>query len=100
MRKYFRWNTNLPAYRFKVKKNEEAYTTIKKVEGLYDQGTIKVTFSINQTHTQQIELLAAIPYLKGVIEEELKKNPEAKLSLLTRLSVNSNFSPIAPLKLL
>lgn len=74
-----------------MKKYDDAYATIKKVEVLNDQGTIKVTFSINQSHTQQIELLAAIPYLKGVIEEELKKNPEAKLSFEKALKIQPEF---------
>ena len=50
-----------------MKKYEEAYTTIKKVEALNDAGNIKLIF-INQNHTQQVELLAAIPYLKGLID--------------------------------
>ena len=61
------------------------------METLNDPGKIKVTFSINQSHTQQIELLAAIPYLKGLIEEELKKNPEAKLSFEKALTIQPEF---------
>jgi tetratricopeptide (TPR) repeat protein len=74
-----------------MKKYDDAYATIKKVETLNDPGKIKVTFSINQSHTQQIELLAAIPYLKGLIEEELKKNPEAKLSFEKALRIQPEF---------
>ena len=74
-----------------MKKYDDAYATIKKVETLNDPGNIKVTFSINQSHTQQIELLAAIPYLKGLIEEELKKNPEAKLSFEKALTIQPEF---------
>lgn len=74
-----------------MKKYDDAYATIKKVEALNDQGTIKVTFAINQSHTQQVELLAAIPYLKGLIEEELKKGPEAKLSFEKALKIQPEF---------
>lgn len=74
-----------------MKKYEEAYATIKKVEALNDEGKIQVTFSINQNHTQQIELLAAIPYLKGLIEEYLEKKPEAKLSYEKALKIQPEF---------
>jgi tetratricopeptide (TPR) repeat protein len=82
---------NLSKLQLSIKKFEDAYTTIKKVEGLNDSGKVSVTFSINQTHTQQIELLAAIPYLKGLIEEELDKNDEAKLSYQEALKIQPEF---------
>jgi len=74
-----------------MKQNAEAYATINKVEGLNDSGNYKVTFSINQNHTQQVELLAAIPYLKGVIEEVLEKPTEAKLSYNKALKIQPDF---------
>ncbi|MGI9531142.1 hypothetical protein [Lutimonas sp.] len=74
-----------------MKKNDEAYATIKKVETLNDSGNYKVTFTINQNHTQQVELLAAIPYLKGLIEEKLEKPAEAKLSYEKALKVQADF---------
>lgn len=74
-----------------MKQNDEAYATINKVEGLNDSGNYKVTFSINQNHTQQVELLAAIPYLKGVIEEVLEKPTEAKLSYNKALKIQPDF---------
>ena len=82
---------NLSKLQLSIKKFEDAYTTIKKVEGLNDSGKVSVTFSINQTHTQQIELIAAIPYLKGLIEEELDKNVEAKLSYQKALKIQPEF---------
>jgi tetratricopeptide (TPR) repeat protein len=82
---------NLSKLQLSIKKFEDAYATIKKVEGLNDSGKVSVTFSINQTHTQQIELLAAIPYLKGLIEEELNKNDEAKLSYQKALKIQPEF---------
>jgi tetratricopeptide (TPR) repeat protein len=82
---------SLAKIQYSLKKFDDAYATIKKVEGLNDSGTVKVTFSINQTHTQQIELLAAIPYLKGLIEEGLEKKPEAKLSYEKALKVQPEF---------
>lgn len=74
-----------------MKKNEEAYATIKKVASLNDSGNYKVTFTINQNHTQQVELLAAIPYLQGLIEEQLEKPAEAKLSYEKALKIQSDF---------
>jgi len=74
-----------------MKKNTEAYATINKVEGLNDTGNYKVTFSINQNHTQQVELLAAIPYLKGLIEEVLEKPSDAKLSYGKALKIQPDF---------
>jgi len=74
-----------------MKQNDKAYATINKVEGLNDSGNYKVTFNINQTHTQQVELLAAIPYLKGVIEEVLEKPTEAKLSYNKALKIQPDF---------
>lgn len=82
---------NLSKLQLSMNKFEEAYATIKKVEVLNDTGKVQVNFSINQTHTQQIELIAAIPYLKGLIEEELKKNDEAKLSYQKALKIQPEF---------
>ena len=82
---------NLSKLQLSMKKFEDAYATIKKVEVLNDPGKVFVTFSINQTHTQQIELLAAIPYLKGLIEEELNKNDEAKLSYQKAIKIQPEF---------
>jgi len=82
---------NLAKLQLAMRKYEEAYKTIKEVEGLNDSGKYKVTFSINQNHTQQVELLAAIPYLKGLIEEELNKKPEAKLSYEKALKIQADF---------
>lgn len=74
-----------------MKKYPEAYTTIKRVEGLNDSGNYKVTFNINQNHTQQVELLAAIPYLKGLIEQALEKPTDAKLSYNKALKIQADF---------
>lgn len=82
---------NLAKLQLTMKKNTEAYATINKVEGLNDSGNYKVTFNINQNHTQQVELLAAIPYLKGLIEEDLEKTAEAKLSYTKALKVQPDF---------
>lgn len=76
---------------FKMKKYEEAYTVIKKAETFNDEGKYKVTFSINQNHTQQVELIAAIPYLKGLIEIELKNNEGAKLSFSKAAKIQPDF---------
>jgi len=82
---------NLAKLQLGMKKNDDAYATIKKVEALNDSGNYKVTFNINQNHTQQIELIAAIPYLKGLIEESLENPTEAKLSYEKALKIQPEF---------
>jgi tetratricopeptide (TPR) repeat protein len=74
-----------------MKMYPEAYETIKKVETINDEGIYKVNFAINQNHTQEVELLAAISYLKGLIEIELDKEPEAKISLEKSLKIQTDF---------
>jgi len=74
-----------------MKMYEEAYATIKQVEAINDEGIYKVNFAINQNHTQEVELLAAISYLKALIEIDLDKIPEAKISLEKSLKIQSDF---------
>lgn len=81
----------LSKLQYSMKKYDDAYASIKQVESLNDSGKIMVTFTINQNHTQQIELLAAIPYLKGLIEESLDKKQEAKLSFEKALRIQPEF---------
>ena len=76
---------------FKMKKFDEAYVAIKNTEILNDEGKYQVTFAINKNHTQQVELLAAIPYLKGLIEIKLKNNEGAKASFTQALKVQPDF---------
>lgn len=82
---------SLAKLQFGLKKYQEAYSTIQKVEGLNDTGTYKVNFVINQNKTQQVELLGAIPYLKGLIEEELELKDAAKQSYQKSLTVQPDF---------
>jgi tetratricopeptide (TPR) repeat protein len=82
---------SLAKLQFGLKKYDVAYKTIQEVEKLNDSGAYKVTFVINQNHSQQVELLAAIPYLKGLIEEELGKKSEAKASYEKSLTIQPDF---------
>ncbi len=82
---------SLAKLQFGLKKYQEAYATIKKVEGLNDTGSYKVNFVINQNKTQQVDLLGAIPYLKGLIEEELDLKDAAKQSYQKSLTVQPEF---------
>jgi len=89
-------NNNYHAYtvaslNYRMKKYDEAYTAIKKTETMNDEGKFKVTFSINQSHTQQIELFAAIQYLKGLIEIELKNMDAAKISFAKAIKIQPDF---------
>ena len=76
---------------FKMKKYDDAYSAIKNTETMNDEGKYRVSFAINQKHTEDVELLAAIPYLKGLIEIELEMNAEAKLSFSRALKVKPDF---------
>ena len=82
---------SLAKLQFGIKKYQEAYKTIQKVEGINDTGTYKVNFVINQNKTQQVELLGAIPYLKGLIEEELDLQDAAKESYQKSLTIQPDF---------
>lgn len=82
---------SLAKLQFGLKKYNEAYETIQKVEKLNDSGGYKINFVINQNHSQQVELMAAIPYLKGLIEEELDKQAEAKISYEKSITIQPDF---------
>lgn len=82
---------SLAKLQFGMKKYDLAYKTIQEVESLNDSGNYKVTFVINQNHSQQVELLAAIPYLKGLIQEELDLKAEARASYEKSLKVQPDF---------
>jgi len=89
-------NNNFHGYtlaklQYSLKKYEEAYITIKNTEKLNDSGKYMVTYSINQNHTQQVELLAAIAYMKGLIEVELDQKTSAKVSFEKALKIQSDF---------
>lgn len=76
---------------YSTKKYEEALKTIQEVEKLNDTGKYKVTYAINQNHNQQVELLASIAYLKGLIAIELDKNDLAKSSFEKAIKIQSDF---------
>ncbi|MEN8187206.1 MAG: hypothetical protein ABFR05_08775 [Bacteroidota bacterium] len=91
--------TNLNYYGYSVaklkyntKQFEEAYTLIQQVEKLNDSGKYHVTYAVNQNYNQQVELLAAIQYLKGVISEELNKNDIAKAAYKKALTIQTDFA--------
>lgn len=82
---------NLARLQLSMNQFDEAYTTIKKVEAINDTGKVQVNYNINQNHTQKIELIAAIQYLKGLIEEQLSKMDEAKISFGKALKIQPEF---------
>ena len=82
---------NLAKLEFSLKQYDKAYATIKEVEGLNDSGQYKISFAINQNHSQQVELMAAIQYLKGLTEEELDKKEEAKASYEKSIKIQPDF---------
>jgi len=76
---------------YSTKKYDEAFKTIQDIEKLNDTGEYKVTYAINQKHNQQVELLAAISYLKGLIAIELNKKVEAKSSFEKAIKIQPDF---------
>ncbi len=81
----------LAKLKFNTKEFDEAFTLIQQVEKLNDSGKYKVTYSINKNYNQQIELLAAIQYLKGLIAQELNKNDIAKIAYKKALTIQPDF---------
>jgi len=81
----------LAKLKYTLKKYDEALKVISEAEKLNDTGKFKITFAINQTHEQEVLLIAAISYLKGIIEVELKKPELAKASLNKALKVQPDF---------
>lgn len=78
-------NNNYHAYKlaglqFGLNKFEAAYVSIKNADKLTDDGTTKITFQVNKNYNQEVGLKAAIAYLQGIIELNLNKNAEAKIS--------------------
>ncbi len=82
---------SLAKLQYSIKKYDEAYATILKTEKLNDSGNYRVTYAINKTHSQQIELIAAIQYLKGLISIELKKDDIAKISFEKATKIQPEF---------
>lgn len=81
----------LAKLKYTLKKYDEALNVISGVEKLNDTGKYKITFAINQTHEQEVDLMAAISYLKGIIEIELKSLDKAKISLNKALIIQTDF---------
>jgi len=89
-------NNNYHAYKIAGlqvanKKLEEAYASIKKADQLPDNGKVKVTFKVNKSFNQNVDLKAAIAYLQGIIELNLEKVPEAKLSFMRAVNLFPDF---------
>ncbi len=82
---------NVAKLQFSTKKYKETLKTIQETEKLNDTGKYKVTFNINQNHTQQVELLAAIAYLKGLTETELDQKVVAKTSFERAIKIQPDF---------
>ncbi len=68
-----------------------AYATLLQVEKLNDTGNYTVSYAINQTHKQEIDLIAAIQYLKGLCAVQLKQNPVARASFEKALTTQPDF---------
>ena len=82
---------NLAKMQFSTKKYEETYKTIQELEKMNDSGQYKISYAINKNHNQQVELLAAIAYLKGLTAIELDKKAEAKSSFEKAIKIQPDF---------
>ena len=81
----------LAGLQFRLNEFDKAYSSIKKAEQLVDKGTVKVTFQVNKTFNQNVDLKAAIAYLEGIIAVNLKKTDEAKISFVRAIKIFPDF---------
>lgn len=81
----------LASLQYALNKFEEAYTSIKKADQLPDNASVQITFQVNKNYSQNINLKASIAYLQGIIELNLEKNNNAKLSFERAVKLFPNF---------
>lgn len=81
----------LASIQFRMNKTEIAYETIKKTDELPDDGSLNITFQVNQNYNQNIALKAAISYLEGIIAQSLEKMPEAKVCFERAIALSPEF---------
>lgn len=89
-------NKNYHAYKlaglqFRLNEFEKAYSSIKIADQLADDGAMKITFQVNKTYSQNVDLKAAIAYLEGIIAVNLKKTDEAKVSFARATQIFPDF---------
>ncbi|SNR33713.1 tetratricopeptide repeat protein [Lutibacter flavus] len=81
----------LAGLQLSLNKFDDAYQSIKKADQLPDDGTAKVTYQVNKNYNQNVDLKAAIAYLNGIIELNLEKKAEAKLSFMRAVNLFPDF---------
>lgn len=97
-------NNNYHAYKIAglqlaMSKFNEALVSIKKADQMVDNAEITVNFQVNKNYNQNVPLKPAIAYIQGLIELNLDKKAEAKLSFERALKLFPEFS-LAKSKLL
>jgi tetratricopeptide (TPR) repeat protein len=97
-------NNNYHAYKiaglqFAMNKFDEALVSVKKADQLADKAEVNVNFQVNKNYNQNVPLKPAIAYLQGLIELNLDKKAEAKLSFQRALKLFPEFT-LAKSKLL
>jgi tetratricopeptide (TPR) repeat protein len=90
-------NDNYHAYKIAglqlaMKKYDEALVSIKKADQLADDGKMNVTFQVNKNYNQNVPLKPSISYLQGLIELNLDKRTEAKISFERALKLFPDFA--------
>jgi len=81
----------LAGLEYRMNENEKAYVTIKNASQLPDNGDLKITFQVNENYNQNIDLKAAIFYLKGLIAVDMKKKEEARASFEHAIQLSPDF---------
>ena len=89
-------NNNYHAYKlaglqFRLNEFDKAFSTIKKADQLAYNGAMEITFQVNKTYNQNVDLKAAIAYLEGIIANNLKKTDEAKISFARAIKIFPDF---------
>lgn len=89
-------NNNYHAYKlaglyYTLNKTEEALVTIQKAIQLPNNETIKINFQVNKNFNQEVDLLAAIYYLEGVLNSSMEKPAKAKASFERAIQIFPDF---------
>ncbi|MFD1293914.1 hypothetical protein ACFQ5N_08715 [Lutibacter holmesii] len=81
----------LASIQYRAGKDEDAYATIKKADQLPDDGTLKMTFQVNENYNQNVDLKPSIAYLEGLIAQNLNKTAEAKICYERAIQLSPKF---------
>lgn len=89
-------NNNFHAYKlaglyYSLNKPNEALAAAQKAAQLPDNKTITITFQVNKNYNQEVDLVAAIYYLEGILYTSLEKGTQAKASFERAIQIFPDF---------